>query len=88
MKQIEKKPNGSDRIMFIIAKFIGVLNEYEFPMQGTRNMPERLCRVVNNPTKNNMVNVLFAWNDTKPARRGDSQLVALPNDENPVADGV
>lgn len=32
--------------------------------------------------------MLFAWNDTKPARRSDSQLVVLLNDENPVANGV
>lgn len=76
----------TDNVQF--SGISGFSHNYEFLMQRTKNMPERLCRVVNNPTKNNMVNVLFAWNDTKPARKSDSQLVVLLNDENQVASGV
>lgn len=76
----------TDNVQF--SGISGFSHNYEFLMQRTKNMPERLCRVVNNPTKNNMVNVLFAWNDTKPARKSDSQLVVLLNEENPVASGV
>lgn len=43
---------------------------------------------MNNPTKNNMGNILFAWSDTRPARREDSQLVVLLNDKNSIANGV
>ena len=35
-----------------------------------------------------MGNILFAWNDTKPSRKHDSQLVVILNDQNTVAKGV
>lgn len=76
----------TDNVQF--AGISGFSHNYEFLMQRTKNMPERLCRVVNNPTKSNMTNVLFAWQDTKPARKDDSQLVVLLNDTNTVAKGV
>lgn len=43
---------------------------------------------MNNPNKTNMSSILFAWNDTEPARRKDSQLIVLINDSNNIAKGV
>ena len=48
----------------------------------------RACQAVNNPNKSSMGNILFAWNDTKPSRKNDSQLVVILNDQNTVAKGV
>lgn len=76
----------SDNVQF--AGISGFSHNYEFLLQRSKNKPERLCRVMNNPTKNNLGNILFAWNDTKPARREDSQLVVLLNDKNSIAKGV
>lgn len=66
----------------------GFAHNYEFLLQRSKNKPERLCRVMNNPNKNSMGNILFAWNDTKPARHNDSQLVVILNDKNTIAKGV
>ena len=35
-----------------------------------------------------MSNILFAWHDTKPARRNDSQLIVILNDQNNIVKGV
>lgn len=76
----------SDNVQF--TGISGFAHNYEFLLQRSKNKPERLCRVMNNPNKNSMGNILFAWNDTKPARRNDSQLVVLLNDKNTIAKGV
>ena len=43
---------------------------------------------MNTPNKNNAGSILFAWNDTKPYRREDSQLIVLLNDRDKVGKGV
>lgn len=76
----------SDNVQF--TGLSGFSHNYDFLIQRTKNKPERLCRIMNSPTKNNMGNILFAWNDTKPSRRSDSKLVVFINDKNPIAKGV
>lgn len=76
----------SDNVQF--TGISGFSHNYEFLLQRSKNHPERLCRVMNNPTKNNMTSILFAWNDTKPARQNDSQLIVLLNDRNNIAKGI
>ena len=76
----------SDNVQF--TGISGFAHNYEFLLQRSKNKPERLCRVMNNPTKNSMGNILFAWSDTRPARRNDSQLVVLLNDKNSIANGI
>lgn len=76
----------SDNVQF--TGISGFAHNYEFLLQRSKNKPERLCRVMNNPTKNNMGNILFAWGDTRPARREDSQLVVFLNDKNSIANGI
>ena len=66
----------------------GFTHNYDFLLQRSKNKPERLCRTMNNPNKTNMSSILFAWNDTKPARKSDSQLIVLVNDNNNISKGV
>lgn len=66
----------------------GYSHNYDFAMQRTKNMPERLCLALNYPTRTTLSNTIFSWNDTKPARKDDSTLVVLLNDSNSVAKGV
>lgn len=66
----------------------GFSHNYDFLIQRTRTKPERLCQTVNNPNKSAMGNILFSWNDTKPSRRKDSQLIVILNDRNNIARGV
>ena len=66
----------------------GFSHNYDFLLQRSKTKPERLCQAVNNPNKSSMGNILFAWNDTKPARRTDSQLIVILNDQNAIAKGI
>ncbi len=66
----------------------GFSHNYDFGFQRSKTMPERLCQAINHPNKSNMGNVLFAWNDTKPARKNDAQLIVILNDQNSIAKGV
>lgn len=66
----------------------GFSHNYDFLLQRSKTKPERLCLAVNNPNKSSMGNILFAWNDTKPARRSDSQLIVILNDQNTIAKGI
>jgi len=76
----------SDNVQFVGKS--GFSHNYDFLMQRTKTMPERLCQAVNNPNKSSMGNILFAWNDTKPSRKNDSQLIVLLNDKNSIAKGI
>lgn len=76
----------SDNVQFTGKS--GFAHNYEFLFQRSKNQPERLCRLVNNPNKSNMENILFAWYDTKEERRNDSKLIVVLNDLNPIAKGV
>ena len=82
----EKEIFCVDNVQFVGKS--GFSHNYDFLMQRTRNKPERLCQAVNNPNKTSMSNILFAWNDTKPARRHDSQLIVILNDANNIPKGV
>lgn len=76
----------SDNVKFVGKS--GFYHNYDFLLQRSKTKPERLCQAVNIPNKNNMESILFAWQDTKPSRRQDSQLIVLLNDQNSIAKGV
>ena len=62
----------------------GFIYSYEYLLQRTKEKPERLCKVINNPNKQNFQNTIFIWNDTKETRDNDSQLIVFLNDENKI----
>lgn len=66
----------------------GYSHNYDFLLTRTKRNPERLCKALNNPTKQTMESVLFAWSDTKPSRKNDSQLIVFLNDKNRITKGV
>lgn len=66
----------------------GFSHNYDFLIQRSKNRPERLCQTVNSPNKSAMSNILFAWGDTRPARKKDSQLIIILNDQNDIKSGV
>lgn len=66
----------------------GFSHNYDFLLQRSKTKPERLCQAVNNPNKSTMGNILFAWNDTKPARKNESQLIVILNDQNNITRGI
>ena len=62
----------------------GFVYQYDFLLQRNQKNPERLCKLINNPSKQNMELTLFEWNDTKETRQEDSTLIVFLNDNNGV----
>ncbi len=62
----------------------GFVYSYEYLLQRTKDKPERLCKVINNPNKQNFQNTIFMWNDTKETRDNNSELIVFLNDENKI----
>ena len=64
--------------------FIGVSHyarRFDFLIPKSKNAPERMIQLINNPTKNNADTVIMDWVDTKETRHSDAIAYALINDE-------
>lgn len=83
---IEKEIYFADNVQFTGTS--GFSHNYDFLLQRSKTKPERLCQAVNNPNRTSMGNILFAWNDTKSARKNDSQLIVILNDQNAITRGI
>lgn len=57
---------------------------FDFLFQRSKNNPERVCRAINYATKNNMINVLFAWEDIEKIKNKESKLIVIINDRNNI----
>ncbi len=55
-------------------------HQFDFVVPKSRNAPERILKVINNPSKDNVQSAAFAWVDTKEARPADSLAFAILND--------
>lgn len=66
----------------------GFTHNYDFLFQRSKTKPERLCQAVNHPSKSNMGNIIFAWNDTIKTRKQESQLIVILNDNESFSKGV
>jgi len=82
----EKEIFYSDNVQF--TGISGFSHNYDFLLQRSRTKPERLCQAVNHPNKSSVGNIIFSWEDTKPSRKNDSQLIVILNDQNNVVRGV
>ncbi|MCD1262031.1 DUF1828 domain-containing protein [Paenibacillus athensensis] len=58
----------------------GFPQTFHFAIPRSRQFPERILHALNNPTKQNSENLLFAWTETKQNRRPNSILFAVLND--------
>ena len=65
------------------AKFTGKAgfdNMFDFSIPKSKKYSERLVQTITNPTKDNSLNLVFKWLDTKDERPTESVLYALLND--------
>lgn len=83
---IEKDIYYSANVNFIGKS--GLYYSYDYLLQRTKTKPERLCKVVTNPTIQNYKNNAFMWNDTKETRNSDSQFLVLLNDKKPISQTI
>lgn len=91
LDDIQEFFQAKDIYCFENVQFVGksgYAHNYDFAIQRTRNMPERLCIAINNPSRTALSSTIFAWDDTKPSRREGSKLIVLLNDSNSISRGV
>lgn len=63
--------------------FIGKANydhRFDFVIPKSKIAPERILKVISNPTKDTAESAIFAWLDTKDIRPSDSQAYTILND--------
>ena len=53
---------------------------FDFSIPKSKKYSERLVQTITNPTKDNSLNLVFKWLDTKDERPTESVLYALLND--------
>ncbi len=58
----------------------GYDHHYDFVIPKSVSHPERVLLSINNPDRASAERTVFAWEDTKDARRGDSRAYAILND--------
>ena len=58
----------------------GYDHHYDFVIPKSASHPERVLLSINNPNRANAERTVFAWEDTKDARPGDSRAYAILND--------
>ena len=66
----------------------GFSHNYDFAIQQSKKKPERLCLAINTPNKTAFTNTIFAWEDTRPVRHTNAQLVVILNDANKITRGI
>lgn len=66
-----------------LVKFTGKSGfdfHFDFVIPHHKQHPERVLQTINTPTKSNIEQLLFSWQDTKDTRRENSTLFAVLND--------
>lgn len=58
----------------------GFTHNFDFVIPSSKKTPERVLKAINNPVKEKVTNLLFSWDDTRPARKEESILYAVLND--------
>ena len=53
---------------------------FDFVIPASKVKPERIIRAINRPDRQNVINLVFAWNDTKEVRAPDSTAYGILND--------
>jgi hypothetical protein len=84
--------DGADVRYTSRVNFIGRTHynhQFDFVVPKSRRAPERMLRVINNPSRDTAQSTVFAWLDTKEVRPSDSQALAVLNDrDRKISDAV
>lgn len=59
----------------------GFSHSFDFAIPASKQKPERLIKAVNNPTREKTESLIFAWDDTREARRKESMMYVFLNDD-------
>jgi len=58
----------------------GFNHYFDFVIPSSKIKPERILKMINKPTKQSIVPLIFSWTDTKEVRENNSELFAVLND--------
>lgn len=58
----------------------GFAHSFDFAVPAPHDKPDRLIKTVNHPTRERTESIIFAWDDTKDARKKDSKMFVVLND--------
>lgn len=68
-----------------VAGRSGLSHTFDYVIPGWSKVPERILKAINNPTKEKVQSMLFAWSDIRDIRKG-SKFYAMVNDtERPLS---
>lgn len=59
----------------------GFHHPFDFVIPQSQENPERYVKAVNNPSRENIVGMLFAWQDIQTIRAPSARMVTILNDE-------
>ncbi len=59
----------------------GFIHNFDFAIPPSDIRPERLIRAINNPSRDNISSLIFAWGDTREVRSADAEAIAMLNDQ-------
>jgi Domain of unknown function DUF1829/Domain of unknown function DUF1828 len=66
----------------------GYSHKFDFVIPHSKEMPERLLRAINHPSRESATSLLFAWTDMKEVRPANSNVYAILNDEKDLSPDV
>jgi hypothetical protein len=71
-------------------KFTGISGfdyKFDFVIPESGDQPERIINAISSPSRNRVTNLIFAWTDTRSARKTGTKLYAILNDtDRPIAE--
>lgn len=62
----------------------GFTQLFDFTFQKNKLNPERLCKVINIPNRNNMQSAIFSWTDVESTRDKSSKCLVILNDNQEI----
>lgn len=62
----------------------GFNHHFNFVIPKSSNASQRILQAVSTPTKDRVEQILWAWQDTKIARKEDSELIVFLNDQSRI----
>lgn len=58
----------------------GFSHSFDFVVPKSKEQPERLIKAINNPARDKIQALIFAWTDTRESRNKDSTMLVFLND--------
>jgi len=64
------------------------VHHFHFLIPKSRSMPERIIRALNNPSRDTVESLVFAWTDSRESRPQETEAYAILNDANQSISGT